>query len=176
MTETFTDKRVPSNIVLVGMPGAGKSTVGVVLAKAVSKDFIDTDLLIQTNQRKSLQQILDESGYLALRRVEKTILLRLDCRNTVIATGGSAVYSPKAMNHLKLNGLIVFLQVGLACLRHRLQDFNTRGIACRPDQSFSDLFRKRGRLYEKVADLIIDCGDMDHEQISGRICQELNLL
>jgi shikimate kinase len=165
-----------SNVVLIGMPGAGKSTVGIILAKATSKDFIDTDVLIQTDQHKSLQQILDENGYLALRIVEEDILLRLNCHNTVIATGGSAIYSQNGMRYLKSDGVVVFLHVDLPLLRQRIQDFDTRGIACKPHQSLSDLYRERVPLYRKYADIVIDCNKMTHEQVSAYICHELGFI
>ena len=95
----------PSNIVLIGMPGSGKSTVGIVLAKLTSRDFVDTDVLIQTSQGRTLQDIVDTEGYMVLREIEERILLKLDCINHVIATGGSAVYSHAAMTHLKSNGI-----------------------------------------------------------------------
>ncbi len=93
------------NVVLVGMPGAGKSTVGVLLAKQTARDFVDTDVLIQVDQDRSLQAIVDREGYLALRRIEERVLLSLDCRRHVVATGGSAVYSEKAMRHLGAGGV-----------------------------------------------------------------------
>src|SRR5512139_586368 len=107
MTQTL------SNLVLIGMPGAGKSTVGVILAKQTSREFVDTDLLIQTLQERTLQDIVDTDGYAVLRKIEEDVLLGLSVQNHVIATGGSAVYSDRAMAHLKSGGLVIFLDVDL---------------------------------------------------------------
>ena len=115
-----------SNIILIGMPGAGKSTIGVILAKQSAKDYLDTDVLMQLAEKKSLQQILDEAGHMELRRIEERVLLELDCRNHIIATGGSAVYSEAAMHHLKANGIAVFLHVELEVLKKRLIDMDTQ--------------------------------------------------
>jgi shikimate kinase len=162
-----------TNIVLIGMPGAGKSTVGVLLAKHTARAFVDTDLLIQISQQKPLQRVLDESGYMALRRIEERILLSLDLRDHVIATGGSAAYSAAAMGHLKSHGVVVFLQVAFEELRRRVKDFDTRGIARAPEQTFTDLYEERSALYEKYADITIDCGDLDQEQVSDSIRRQL---
>src|ERR1700693_6287133 len=143
----------PPHIVLIGMPGSGKSTVGVILAKGLSLNFIDTDVLIQTAQGRSLQDIVDKDGPMQLRRIEEDIILGLDCSHHVIATGGSAVYSDTAMSHLRTNGIVVHLNVDLATLKSRVHDFATRGLAKRPDQSVDDLFRERSALYRKFADI-----------------------
>ena len=163
----------PSNIVLIGMPGSGKSTVGIILAKLTSHDFIDTDVLIQKQQGRTLQDIVDADGYLVLRRLEERILLALDCRNTVIATGGSAVYSDPAMRHLKSIGRAVFLNVGLDTLKARVHDYETRGLAKRPEQTVDDLFAERKALYHKYADIIIDCKGLKHEEVCSAILTTL---
>jgi len=162
-----------SNIVLVGMPGSGKSTVGIILAKLTSRDFVDTDVLIQISEGRFLQDIVDTRGYMALREIEEKILLSLTCRNYVIATGGSAVYSQEAMQHLKSDGIVVFFSVDLATLRSRINDFDTRGLARRPDQSFADLYEERLPLYEKYADITVDCQDLSHEEVCARIVNML---
>ena len=159
----------PSNIVLIGMPGSGKSTVGVILAKLTSRDFVDTDVLIQTCRGRALQDIVDTEGYMALRGIEEDILLGLDCNNYVIATGGSAVYGDAAMRHLKSDGVVVFLDVDLGTLRSRVKDFDTRGLAKRPDQSFASLFDERFALYTKYADVTIDCASLTQEEVCDRI-------
>lgn len=161
------------NVVLIGMPGAGKSTVGVILAKYTSRDFVDTDVLIQTSERRPLQEILDQHGHLALRAIEERVLLSLQLSNHVIATGGSAAYSGKAMQHLKRNGIVVFLHVPFEEIRERVRDFATRGIARAPDQSFADLFEERHVLYERYADVTIDCEGLNQEQVSETICRRL---
>jgi shikimate kinase len=165
--------RTPSNLVLIGMPGSGKSTVGVILAKKTSRDFVDTDLLIQTSQGRNLQDIVDHDGYVALRHIEERVLLDLSVRNHVIATGGSAVYSDQAMAHLKSEGLAIFLDVDLATLESRIPDFSTRGLAKRPDQSLSELFKERFGLYARYADITIKCDKLTHEEVCARIIEEI---
>jgi len=158
-----------SNIILIGMPGAGKSTVGVILAKMTSHDFVDTDVLIQMSVGRALQDIVDKNGHMALRKIEEKVLLDLRCNNHVIATGGSAVYSHIAMEHLKTNGTAVFLNAELPILETRIHNFHTRGLAKRPDQSFNDLFEERLILYRKYADFIIDSGKLSQEEV----CEEI---
>ena len=170
----YTDPRVKfSNLVLIGMPGSGKSTVGVILAKQTSRDFVDTDILIQNSEKQTLQSILDAQGYLALRSIEERILCGLNCANHVIATGGSAVYSHPAMEHLRKNGLIVFLDVSLAVLESRDLGLASRGIAKRPDQSFADLYVERCALYSRYAELVIDCSGLTHEKVCESIIGKL---
>ena len=166
-------KEKPSNIVLIGMPGSGKSTVGVILAKMTGRDFVDTDVLIQKEQGRSLQDIVDRDGYLKLREIEERMILKLECRNHVIATGGSAVYSQAAMTHLKTDGIAVFLNVDLQTLFTRVKDFDTRGLAKRPDQGVADLFSERHALYRKYADVIIDCEALTHEMVCEKIVRKL---
>ena len=166
-------KEKPSNIVLIGMPGSGKSTVGVILAKMTARDFVDTDVLIQKEQGRSLQDIVDRDGYLKLREIEEKTILKLECRNHVIATGGSAVYSQAAMTHLKTDGIAIFLNADLQTLLTRVKDFETRGLAKRPDQGVADLFSERHALYKKYADVIIDCEGITHEAVCEKIIREL---
>jgi shikimate kinase len=158
-----------TNITLIGMPGAGKSTIGIILAKYLTYGFIDTDILIQINHQKSLQQIMDETGYLNLRHIEEGEILKLNIENHVIATGGSAVYSEKAMAHLSSISVIVFLKVASPVLEKRIHNYATRGIAKSADQSFAQLFDERQALYERYGDIIIDCAAMDQEEIAELI-------
>ena len=162
-----------SNIILVGMPGSGKSTIGVILAKLLSRNFIDTDILIQASEQRILQDIVDTQGYMALRRIEERILLSLDCKDHVIATGGSAVYSQSGMERLRANGIVVYLQADLPTLVSRVRDFTTRGLAKRPDQTFADLFQERTLLYSRYADLTIGCCGLTHEEVCARIIDQL---
>ena len=118
-----------NNITLIGMPGAGKSTTGVILAKILSYGFIDTDLLIQQGQKKNLQEIVDESDHLNLRRIEEEEILKINPEKHVIATGGSAVYSEKAMVHLSSISEIIFLKADLDVIEKRISNFNSRGIS-----------------------------------------------
>ena len=163
-----------SNIVLIGMPGSGKSTVGVILAKLTSRGFVDTDLLIQASEGRALQEIVDADGYMELRRIEERILLGIQCRDHVIATGGSAVYSKAAMEKLKAGGVIVFLHVDLHVLQFRVADFSTRGLAKRPGQTFSDLFAERVSLYRKYAESTINCSRLTHEEACAEIIASLH--
>lgn len=157
------------NIVLIGMPGAGKSTLGIILAKMCSKNYVDTDVLIQLEEKRTLQEILDTDGYLTLREVEAKILLKTTYTNFVIATGGSAVYSEDAINHLKKNGLVVYLKVNFKELKKRISNFGSRGIALKPGQNFEELFREREKLYEKYADFSISCKGKSIEALATLI-------
>lgn len=162
---------MPSNIVLIGMPGSGKSTVGVILAKKTMRDFVDTDILIQKAVSRPLQDIVDSDGYLALREIEERVLLDLHVDNHVISTGGSAVYGDAAMRHLKSDGIVVFLDVTLDTLEARVPDFSTRGLAKRPDQSFAELFEERNTLYRKYADVAVKCDGLTVEDVCARIME-----
>ena len=168
------NKETKSNLVLIGMPGSGKSTIGVILAKRLSHDFVDTDVLIQTSEHRSLQDILDQEGYEALRDIEEHVLLELDVENHIISTGGSVVYSEPAMQHLKKDGIVIFLDVSLETLKSRLSDYETRGIAKRPEQSFADLFEERASLYHRYADITMQCDGLRQDQICDQICARLN--
>lgn len=144
------------NIILIGMPGAGKSTVGVQLAKHLAYEFVDTDLLIQTQEGKPLQDILDQQGCKTLRQIEADILCQLALTKTVIATGGSAVYSDNAMNHLKSLGVVVYLQISSDTVLKRINNEGTRGIARTQGQTLLDVFNERVPLYEQYADIVIN--------------------
>lgn len=157
------------NLVLIGMPGSGKSTVGVVLAKRTGRGFVDTDLLIQAAAGKTLQQIVDAEGYTALRAAEEAALAGLRVESHVVATGGSAVYSEPGMAHLKAGGLAVYLEVSLATLRQRVGDYSARGVAMRADQSFEDLYEERVALYRQYADLTVDGEGPTTEAVCERI-------
>lgn len=162
-----------SNLVLIGMPGSGKSTVGVILAKRTSHDFIDTDVLIQSVEHRSLQDIMDSEGYLKLREIEARVLQGLELTNHVISTGGSAVYSDAAMQNLRRNGSVIYLDVSLTTLRARITNYETRGIAKRPEQSFDDLFEERSRLYRQYADIVIKGDGLNQDTVCERIVAEL---
>lgn len=161
-----------TSLILIGMPGAGKSTIGVLLAKALAKDFVDTDVLIQLQKNKTLQDIVDTEGYLKLRDIEEQVLLDTHYPNHVIATGGSAVYSEKAMHHLRHFGQTVFLDVPLQELTARIKDFDTRGLARKPDQNLTELYNERRSLYQKYANIVIDCNGKTQEEILTQIIYE----
>ena len=165
-----------SNIVLIGMPGSGKSTIGVILAKITSRGFLDTDVLIQTTKGRTLQDIVDKEGPMVLRQVEEDVLLTVQCTYHVIATGGSAAYSHVAMSHLRNEGVVIFLHADLNTLRNRIQNFDTRGLAKRPDQSFQDLFEERLALYEKYADITVQSSNMTQDQVCDVIVEQLTVI
>jgi shikimate kinase len=158
-----------NNITLIGMPGAGKSTIGIILAKYLSFGFIDTDVLIQINHQKSLQQIMDETGYLNLRKIEENEIIKINIEKHIIATGGSAVYSEKAMQHLQGISVVIFLEVEYDMLKKRIHNYKTRGIAKSDTQSFRELYDERQMLYKKYGEVIIDCGARDQEEIAETI-------
>ncbi len=162
-----------SNVTLIGMPGAGKSTTGIILAKYLSCGFLDTDVLIQVNRQKTLQKIIDESGYLTLRKIEEDEILGIHVENHVIATGGSAVYSSIAMSHLRDISTIVFLAVDFEIILRRIHNFDTRGIAKAENQTFRDLFEERQILYEKYAEWTIDCSNMAQEETAEIISKKI---
>lgn len=163
-----------SNITLIGMPGAGKSTVGIILAKNLTFGFIDTDVLIQINQQRSLQQIINESDHLNLRTIEEKEILKLNIDKHIIATGGSVPYSRKAMAHLKSISKIVFLNVSYEELERRIKNFATRGISKSPDQTFRDLYEERQIMYRKHADMTVDCNKIDQEQVAIEVTNLYN--
>ncbi|KGO35576.1 MAG: shikimate kinase [Desulfoprunum sp.] len=162
-----------SNIVLIGMPGSGKSTVGIILAKMMAKNYVDTDVLIQLAENRTLQDIVNRDGHMVLRDIEERVLLGVTCRDHVIATGGSAAYSARAMTHLKQDGLCVFLHVDLPTLKARIRNYETRGLAKRPEQSFQDLFEERLGLYRRYADIIIAASEPSQEAVCEQIIDEL---
>lgn len=163
-----------NNVVLIGMPGAGKSTVGIMLAKQLAKNFADTDVIIQSAEDRTLQDIVDHEGHWALRAVEERALTQLELCNHVIATGGSAVYSERAMAALRRHGIIIYLQVSYPVLARRVMDLCSRGIAKAADQTLADVFAERMPLYEQHADLVIDCDHLTQEQVVESIGTALN--
>jgi len=167
--------KVPTNWVLIGMPGAGKSTIGVLLAKCSQKLFVDTDLLIQAQAGCSLQEIMDTQGETALRTLEQQVLTELAVSNSVISTGGSAVYSELAMRHLQQGGRIIYLQVPFEILEQRLNNLDSRGIARKPGQSLAELFEERQPLYERYAEITIPCGSASPDEICAQILAKMEL-
>ena len=162
-----------SNIVLVGMPGSGKSTVGVLLAKTLCCGFIDTDILIQDRTGRSLQAVVDSDGPSVLREIEEEVILKLHVRNHVIATGGSAIHSVAAMKHLRAAGVVVFLDVALDVITKRIRDFSTRGIAMNRGQNFPGLFEERFPLYRAHADLVVECSHLSHDETRDAIVRAI---
>jgi shikimate kinase len=162
-----------TNIILIGMPGAGKSTVGVLLAKAMGRYFLDTDVLIQAAENTSLHELIDQRGLDGFCQVEQDYVECLDITNAVIATGGSVVYYDSAMKHLKKTGRVVYLELPLEILRRRLDDMAGRGVVMEPGQTLESLYEKRRPLYEKYADVTIQTSGLTHEQVVGKILQRL---
>ncbi len=161
------------NIVLIGMPGSGKSTVGVLLAKLLGYDFIDTDLIIQHTEGKKLFEILRDSGSEYFSRLENSVNKNLQAKSTVIATGGSVVYEQDAMEHLKTIGRVVYLEVSLGELEKRISNFATRGIRIAEGQTFGDLFAERLPLYKKYADITVNCSRGSLQKNAEKIYEAL---
>jgi shikimate kinase len=170
----MTDTR--KSVVLIGMPGAGKSTVGILLARELGIDFLDTDIAIQVREARSCQQIMDEDGYLRLREIEEEILLSTSGAAKVIATGGSAVYSRPAMELLKSMGTVIYLRAPVGVLSQRIDNYSTRGVTRQPGQSFENLFEERTVLYEGYAEMTVDCGDRTAAEVVSALVTNLRNL
>ena len=158
-----------SNIILIGMPACGKSTVGVVLAKTVNKGFLDTDLLIQQREGRRLQEIIDAEGNDYFRRVERSVLLDFNGSGQVVATGGSAVYFEDAMEHFRRDGVVVYLKVSLDNILERMNNIRTRGISIDKGQTIEELYLERAPLYEKYADITVEADGCTVEQVIEKI-------
>ncbi|MEE1352801.1 MAG: shikimate kinase [Acutalibacteraceae bacterium] len=146
------------NVVLIGMPGSGKSTIGVLLAKNLSCQFLDSDLVIQEKIGSRLQDYIDKYGSAAFDEMEDQVNAGIDVENTVIATGGSAVYGENAMRHFKEIGTVVYLRVSFEDLLERIPNFESRGISIPEGMTFQDLYNERIPLYERYADITVDAG------------------
>ena len=158
-----------NNIVLIGMPGVGKSTAGVILAKVLGYSFTDADLLIQEREKRLLKEIIAYEGVDGFIKIENDVLAGINAERTVIATGGSAVYGAGAMKHLKEIGTVVYLSLPYEDLTRRLGDIKGRGVVLRDGQTLKDLYEERRVLYEKYADIIVDETGLNVEETVGRI-------
>jgi shikimate kinase len=153
-----------SNIVLIGMPGVGKSTVGVLLAKRLGRYFLDTDVLIQVACEKSLRELIDTHGMAGFCQIEQDFVTCIDVKHAVIATGGSVVYYDTSMRALKENGIVVYLQLPLDELQTRLGDLDARGVVLEPGQTLAALYQKRTPLYQQWADSTVNLSGLNHDQ------------
>ena len=163
-----------NNIVLIGMPGVGKSTAGVVLAKILGYQFLDADLVIQKCQGQLLKNIIRDKGVDAFVQIENDVNKSIVPEKTVIATGGSVVYGEEAMNHYKEISTIVYLRLSLRKLKRRLGNLNSRGVVLRDGQTLEDIYYERSPLYEKYADIIVDEDGCDIEATVEKIIEGLN--
>lgn len=157
------------NVILIGMPACGKSTLGVLLAKVLGVGFYDTDLCIQQRENRLLQDIIDADGIEHFLDVERDAILSLECENAVVATGGSAVFRAQSMEKLKRDGIVVFLDVSLETVKRRLQNIKTRGVAASKSQSIDDIYYARLPLYKKYADITVSPDAMSMEEAVSAI-------
>ena len=157
------------NIILIGMPGVGKSTIGVVLAKVLGYQFVDADLLIQEAEGKLLSELIEENGTDGFIEIENRVNSQIQTHRSVIATGGSVIYGKEAMEHLKKIGTVIYLKLPYEELRVRLHDIKGRGVVLREGQTFLDLYKERVPLYEKYADLTVDESRCSVEQTVEKI-------
>lgn len=159
------------NIVLIGMPGVGKSTIGVVLAKVLVYQFVDADLLIQREEGKLLHEIIEEAGTEGFIAVENRVNSKISASHSIIATGGSVVYGTEAMTHLKEIGTVIYLKLPYEELAARLSDIRGRGVVLREGQTLRDLYEERAPLYEKYADLTVEERGLNVEQTIDKILE-----
>lgn len=161
------------NLALIGMPAVGKSTVGVLLAKKMGFDFLDTDILIQSQEKMTLAEIISKNGLEEFLEIEASHLLSLNCSRHVLATGGSVIYTEKAMAHLSRISRIVYLSIDLDILMTRLSDVTARGVAIIPGKGVDDLYKERTPLYDQYCDSKIDCGTRAPGQIVEAVVKYL---
>ena len=164
------------NIVLIGMPGCGKSTVGVLLAKALGMAFVDTDVVFQAKEGRKLQRIIEEIGIDAFLAREEEAILSLSCDKTVIATGGSVVYGRRAMKRLHDDGVVVYIRLPYQEIERRLSNLATRGVTLREGQTLHDLYEESIPLYEKEADVVLDATGLQIEQTVEAIAQRMETM
>lgn len=161
------------NLVLIGMPGVGKSTVGVILAKVLGYEFLDSDLLIQKEEKALLREIIEREGLDGFLDIENRVNGSIEVSNAIIATGGSVVYCQEAMKHLKEIGTVIYLKLDYSILRRRLGNLKGRGVVLREGQTLKGLFDERTPLYEMYADVVVDEKKLNVEQTLQKILEEL---
>lgn len=157
------------NVVIIGMPGCGKSTCGVLVAKHLCKSFLDTDLLIQQNEGMKLSQIIEKKGLEGFNQAERDSVLTLYTKNCIIATGGSMVYHEDAMKKLKEDAIVVYLQISYKNMTRRIRNFKRRGVVLKEGYTLKDMYEERAALYEKYADIILDVNKNSIEDTVNQI-------
>lgn len=162
-----------NNITLLGMPGAGKSTIGVLLAKSLGYDFLDTDLSIQNQEGMLLREIIAEKGLEEFKKIEENVNASVDVKKTVIAPGGSVIYGEKAMRHLASISKVIYLELSYEELQRRLGDLRKRGVAFEEGQTLRDLYEERIPLYKKYADVSIHTDHLDIGEVLEKVLQNL---
>lgn len=163
------------NIILIGMPGSGKSTAGVVLAKFIGYDFVDTDLLIQERYQKLLHELISEHGTDGFKTIEEDINASLDCHRSVIAPGGSVIYGERAMEHFQTIGTIVYLKLSYETVESRLGNLQARGVVLKDGQTLLDLYNERVPYFDRYADLVIEEEGQDVEETIRFIAEKMGL-
>lgn len=163
-----------NNLILIGMPGVGKSTIGVILAKELGYRFVDSDLLIQEQEGKLLREIIQEQGVEGFLEVENQVNASLAAEHAVVATGGSVVYGSEAMQHLRDIGTIVYLKLSFEELSKRLGDLHNRGVVLREGQTLRDIYEERSLLYERYADITVSEEGLSLEETLGKMCEVLD--
>lgn len=163
-----------NNIILIGMPASGKSTVGVILAKILGYNFVDADIVIQEKEGRKLSEIIETEGIDGFINIENQINSDIEVEKSVISTGGSAVYGKEAMDHYKNIGRVVYLKVSMDTLTKRLRDVKQRGVVMREGQSLVSLYNERTPLYERYADITIDEGDKTMEEVVADLLAALS--
>ena len=163
-----------NNVTLIGMPGSGKSTIGVILAKALGYQFLDTDLVIQKQEKRKLSQIIDQEGPERFKEIENKVNASVDVTETVIAPGGSVIYCEEAMKHLRSIGKVVYLKISLESLSKRLGNLRGRGVLLKEGQTLKDLYEERVPLYEKYADIVVDEEGKDLEESLAAVLEIIN--
>lgn len=164
------------NIILIGMPASGKSTAGVVLAKFLGYDFIDTDILIQEKTGKLLHEIISEKGLLGFKKIEEDINASISCHKSIISPGGSVIYGERAMKHFKEIGTVVYLKLPYEDVKQRLGNLKSRGVVLQDGQTLLDLYNERAPYYEKYADITVEESGLSVEETIGIIAEKMGIL
>lgn len=161
------------NVVLIGMPGVGKTTIGKHLARALGRSFVDTDRVIEQREGRPLREILADKGIAGFRRLEEDCVAALNCRESVIATGGSVVYGERAMRSLRAQGIVVHLDLPVEILERRVGDFVERAVLREPGQTLASLYAERQPLYARWADVVVPVAGLDHDETVRRVVESL---